>query len=443
MKKPDYRLIAWGVMFVIAGVWNCGGAKKGEVSPASSSRHQMEQRLQALQWDWEILQKDQPAQNETTGFRLALKRAEQNLAEGRLKAAGMDLAEAESWIAEARPRYYQQHQAAVQTTESKEDGETLMVLAREFWNRYRFAAEQGQEVLSRKYQTAALEQGELALLAYAGRRDRVLDYARLSLELAGWYRELGRESEAQRVAEQGRSAIQEEINTLTREISAAVAGQEKAFAPEQLRQSEENFEQARAELERRNQRLWFLRQHGLGMYPGQIQGEDQTARIQSWTVPYLQYFQHLAQQSQIKTPLPDPVRLAERERRRRQAVAELSQVCATAVPLSTPGLQITELLVEPRGAEVVIRGRISNYSGQTLYRLRMAVCGEIVASEVIDLNRPTLPDQNQENFTLPLAHFELGDFMTHDFKIGPHQLLLIYDDSRAVEHREYLAVSNN
>lgn len=445
MRRSYYLgFLALVLVSLVAGGQSCARAKKQPgASAGAPTRAQLQQRLQALQWDWEILQKDQPPQNETTGFRLSLKRAEQNLAEGRLKPAEADLAEAEAWMKDARVRYYRQRQAAVPAKDSPEDGEALMDQARDFWKRSQTAAGQGQELLSQKYQVAALEQGELALLASAGKRDRVLDSANRCLELADWYRQAGMENDAQRMTNQGRAAIQAEVKTLLGEIEAALAGQEKGFPPEQLNKSEEAFGNARAELDRRNQRLLYLKQRGSILYPGQIQAEDQAPRIQAWAAPFLQHFQRVAQQNQIKTPIADKERLAQRERQRLQAVRELSQACANAIPLSTPGLQIMELIVEPRGPEVVVRGRIINNSGQTLYRLRMAVCGELVASEVIDLNRPTLLNENQESFTLPLAHYELGDFMATQFKIGPHQLLLIYDDSQDVERREYLALPNN
>jgi hypothetical protein len=260
--------------------------------------------------------------------------------------------------------------------------------------------------------------------------------------LADWYRQAGMEDDAQRVSSQGRNAIQTEIEALRGQMEAIFAG-ELGYQPEQLKKSFEAFSAAREELEQSNQKILYLVQKSSALYPGQIQAEDQAPRIPAWAAPFLQHFQRVARQNQIKTPIADKERLAQRERQRLQAVRELSQACMNAIPLSTPGLQIVEFFVETRGPEVVVRGRIINNSGQTLYRLRMAVCGEMVASEVIDLNRPTLLNENQESFTLPLAHYELGDFMATQFKIGPHQLLLIYDDSQDVEHREYLALPNN
>jgi hypothetical protein len=444
MRRSYYLgFLALVLVLLVAGGQSCARAKKQPgASAGAPTRAQLQQRLQALQWDWEILQKDQPPQNETTGFRLSLKRAEQNLAEGRLKPAAADLAEAEAWMKDARVRYYRQRQAAVSAKDSREDGEALMDQARDFWKRSPTAAGQGQELLSQKYQVAALAQGELALLACAGKRDRVLDSANLCLELADWYRQAGMEDDAQRVSSQGRNAIQTEIEALRGQMEAIFAG-ELGYQPEQLKKSFEAFSAAREELEQSNQKILYLVQKSSALYPGQIQAEDQAPRIPAWAAPFLQHFQRVARQNQIKTPIADKERLAQRERQRLQAVRELSQACMNAIPLSTPGLQIVEFFVETRGPEVVVRGRIINNSGQTLYRLRMAVCGEMVASEVIDLNRPTLLNENQESFTLPLAHYELGDFMATQFKIGPHQLLLIYDDSQDVEHREYLALPNN
>jgi len=432
-------LLLLGAGASLFGLWGCG-VKKLSLRHGEE-RKQLEERLQILQREWEILQKDHPPQNDTVSFRLSLSRAQQDLTEKKLPAARTDLAEAEAWMKEARPRYYQQHQADVQGKATKEDGEALMNAAREFWKQAEVAEAAGRPHERDQYRTAALEEARLAVMAYIGEPERIYDYARLNLELADFERRAGLPSEAGAAAAEGLQAIQEAVADLQKGINRALAGQEEGYQPEQLQKSPEAFEAARTELEHKNQRLLALVERGSGLYPGQVKAEDQSSRIQEWVAPYKQYFQALALQNPFKTPLGDQARLAQRERERMQKVGVLNQACANAVPLpKSSGLQLSESLVEPRGSEMVVKGRVVNNSGQSIFKLQMAVCGDYVATGVIDLNKPTLLNDNQEGFVLPLAEFEQGDFMHHGLKIGPHQLLLIYTDGNNKVHREFVEI---
>ena len=436
---PIRLVLLLGAGLSVLGLWGCGGKKLS--LGHGEERQQLEERLQVLQRDWEILQKDHPPQNDTIGFRLALSRAEQDLADRKLRPAEADLTEGETWMKDARPRYYQQHKADVLGKATREDGESLMAEAREFWKKAA-AAETGARLRERdQYRAAALEEAHLAVLAYAGERERIYDYAKLSLELADFYRRAGRESEAQAAAAEGLRTLQEAVADLLAEINRALAGQEEGYQLEQVQKSPEAFEAARTELERKNQRLLTLAERGSALYPGQVKAEDQSLRIQAWAAALQQYFLVLGQKGRLKSPQGDKERIAARERERMQQVMILNQVCANAVPLpKSSGLQVSESLVEPRGSQIVVKGRVVNNSGESIFKLKMAGCGELVATGLIDLNKPTLLNDNQEGFVLPLADFEQADFVFHDLKIGSHKLMLIYTDAAGKEHREYVEI---
>jgi hypothetical protein len=429
-----------GAGLSLLGLGGCAEGKKLSLG-RGEQRQQLEERLQILQRDWEILQKDHPPQNDTVSFRLAMNRAEQDLAEKKLRPAEADLAEGEAWMKDARPRYYQQHKADVLGKATQEDGESLLAQAQEFWKKAEAAAAGGRVQERDQYRTAALEEAQLAVLAYAGEREHIYDYARMSLALADFYRRAGLASEAKAAAAEGLRALQEAIADLMNEINRALAGQEEGYKPEQVQKSPEAFDAAGTELERKNQRLLALAERGSGLYPGQVKAEDQSSRVKEWAGLYQQYFQALAEKDQLKTPISDKERMARRERERMQKVGILNEVCKNAVPLPKSfGLQISESLIEPRGSQIVVKGRVINNTGESIFKLQMAVCGEIVATGLIDLNKPTLLNDNQEGFVLPLPDFEQGDFIYHGLSIGPHQLMLIYTDADNKEHREYAEI---
>jgi hypothetical protein len=418
--------------------WGCAPGKKF-LFGKGERRQQLEERLQTLQRDWDVLQKDHPPQNDTIGFRLVLSRAEQDLANKKLSSAAADLDEGEAWIKDARPRYYQQHKADILGKATSEDGEALLAQAMEIWKKCE-AAEAGGRLQERdQYRTAALEEAQLAVQAYAGEPEHIYDYARMSLTLADLDRRAGMAGEASAASAEGLRAIQEAIADLLKEFNRALAGQEEGYKPEQVQKSPEAFDAARTELEHKNQRLLALAERGSGLYPGQVKAEDQSSRIKEWAVAYQAYFQALADKDKLKIPISDQERMARRERERMQKIGELNAVCQNAVPLpKSSGLQIVETLVEPRGAQIVVKGRVINNTGESIFKLQMALCGEIVGTGAIDLNKPTLLNDNQEGFVLPLPDFEQGDFIFHGLSIGPHKIMLIYTDAAGREHREYM-----
>lgn len=436
-----YTIRTLGLAMVILCLLAGGGygGLKNPFHRHDKEHKQLADRLQTLQREWEILQKDHPSQNETISFRLTLSRSEQELADKKYAAAASDLADAEVWMKEARVRYYQQHQADVQGKATKEEGEALMQEARELWKQADAAAAAGRPKERDQSRAAALEEAQLAVLAYLGEPERIYDYAKLSRELADFYRRAGLESEAQAAAADGLRAVQEAMADLTAEIGRAMAGQTEGYKPEQLHNSCDALEAARNQLEQTNQRLLALAERGAGLFPGQVKAEDQTSRIQDWITPYQQYCQALAQKNQLKTPASDQARMAQREKERMQQVLVLNRACDNAVPLpKSSGLQIVQSSVEPRATRIVVKGRVVNNTGASIFKLKMAVCGDFVATGLIDLNKPTLLNDNQEGFVLPLVEFEQGDFIYHGLTIGPHKVMLVYTDTEGKEHREYV-----
>ncbi len=423
------------VCFLI-GLQSCEKQKPDIRKKSAPAFASIEKQLKELDLDFQILEKDHPSQIETTPFRLAFNQARQELEAGDLAAARLSVESADAWMKDAQVRYYEIHRKSILDSKSTETGQDLMIKTREFFSLAESHKQNGEMDLFKKYKKAAIEEGELAILAFRVSGSDVFELARATKEQADFLREASELKNAQAMEDQGRAAIQESLDQCTREIRECLSGKSEQCQPDKLKAGYLIFQGMEANLLALADKRRELVEAANQLYPGKISAPELTKEIESWRAEYQSYYEGLWRKLKEQAPPTEDELKREQEGKRLEKIKGLNKICEGASPLGKSGIVIEETEVDLKGKNVMIRGRLYNGSDRSIYEPRVAVCDGVV-SVLKDVGFHELQSGMTTSFNLEIFNLTVMELAAKTYRIPPHKLLLVYRDTEGNLHKVY------
>lgn len=396
----------------------------------------IEDDLAALDLDFKILDKDHPPQVETTPFRVAYNQALKDLESGNVAGAASSLDTAKTWMDSARPRYYKDHREAILNSRSEETGDDLMEITREFWRLGEAESLRGNKLFFEKYKQAAIEEGELAFLAYKSKGSDVLVIASAMKYQAGCLRDAGEPVKAGKMEERAQSILQSRADSYTSAIMECLQAKNEDCKPDKLKSSYAYFQSVADKVDQLDEKRTEFAKSSGDIFPGKIIFPDISEEKASWKNEYQSYHEEIWRIMLEQAPPTEEELAREAERKRREKINELNKVCEGAEPLSAPGIILEELATNVEDEKVSIRGRLFNGTDKTLYDPKVAICGNIV-SEMKSAGFKELKPGMTTGFDLVIFNLTVRDMATK--AIPSHKLILMYRDESGGFHKVYRA----
>ncbi len=432
MRHRAFIYIILGVF--VLGLCTCekkGAEMEGRPLPSKAG---VQEKMKSLEVEFEILKKDNPPQAETTPFRVAMSRAQQEFEKGDMKAADLSLQSAEDWIKTAQVRYYDLHKKSVIDPESKETGEDLILETREFWRKAESYRERGETEMYEKYHRAAIEEGELAVLAFKSRGSDVTVTARVAREQLDKLRSAGDAEEAEAMHAQAVAILRDEYDRLGKQILECVEGKTKQCAPEELATYYSSYDEAETRILELSERRDRAAKAAQSLFPGELKVLDLSGEIIAWRSGYEAYFGDI-KDKRVEEELRKEREKLEEERKRREMLAKLDGVCRGATPLKEPGIVIEEIGLDFSGENVIIKGRLTNRLREPISSPMVSVCNGVV-SEVKSIASEVRPGMAFP-FNLELIGFVRSDLVDSNYRLPPHKLVLMYKDAQGRQYKVY------
>lgn len=426
------RKIYIAIIVALALVAGCaagqGGGLFGRKNKVDAERKaRLAERVRLLDIDWEILLKDDPAQSETIGFRGNLSDANKALAANDLEAAEKAIAAAETWMVDARPRFYREHESRVMAGTSKKTSEQLMASALAFKQKGEQARAAGDQAAAQKYLAAAVEEGELAI-ASAGRTPQTPEsLTRLVEQMSAVYTAAGKPDQSAQLKPRLVRSLQAAIDATGKQIELRLRNNATGFTDAELRKDKATVEKAAAELNGLYDQYRRQAADANAFAPGEVKSNEYGMSIANWTARWRKVHDPQVPNGSEPPPAEDPGPCL-------AAIALHNQIKKDAQPIQGSGIVIEETSIAVEGNQVVIRGKIQNLRNQPILQPRITVTGGVM-SKVVDLGYERMNPPHSTTFILPLECFTVEAYNRSMNKIPEHQIVLIFREPGGVERK--------
>jgi len=395
----------------------------GMAEVSAEEKAAVRENLRRLEIRYEILQKDDPPQVETLPLRQKIAEVESALEAGDVERASALAEEAGDWLDKAGEKYYRRHESRVVAGTSGESGEDLVNSAELFMQKAREAGNSGDRWASDQYFQAAIEQGELALFTKQKRPDQAADLVVLSKRLQAIYQAAGKPEQAKASNERVAQRLMKSVAELDKSIKDCIAGKAEGCERDSLATSEERFTRKAAELNELNSLLVEISGEAQSLAPGRIHSVDHSASLSSWSAGWNAYFNN-------QWVLPTPPKVgpkSDREAELKAMIEKHNRLKQGAQPIRGSGIAIEVKEIYTLGDSVIIRGKISNYSTEPVFKPRVTVTGG-VAGEVVDLGYEKFSPQVTTGFQIKLTTLNTEAFVKSMNSLPFYEILVIYQD---------------
>ncbi len=419
-------------LFVISAIVVLGAAlagcppKNDRPELSSSERRALEERMRKNDVLYEIILKDDPLQSETLKFRRDSAEAKNALRGGDYDKAERLIGEAEQWVREGRSKYYREHEAKIASGDGGESADGLMEEAVFFKEKALAHQSAGDEWTAEQYFQAAVEQGELALLAAKRDPEKTIMLIELSREMQGIYSAAGRPDQAEASKERVARALQSSLNILADRIEDKLEGRAEGYDEKTLSEGGPAFERAVRRLKAENAKRNALAEAARSYAPGMVQANDYSMAINAWANKWLASYSRKPESKDDKQDVKhdkDAV-LRAALRKHNEKYREPSE------SIEGTGIALRETGVYTRGEAVVIRGELQNFRTEPIYNPRVTVVGQVY-SEIVDLEYDSFPTLMQVPFHVTLQGFTAEALKTSGLR-PEHELVLIFEEKNGV-----------
>ena len=393
---------------------------------------QLKQRLEWVELNWEILQKDNPPLIETTQFRINLADAKKAWSENKLSLAETKLEEAEFWLSNASERYYAVHLENLKQGGLKEDPALLWQKAEEFWAKEREYFLAGDKDRAELFGKAGMEQAEVAVTASLYSEILTKEKVDYCLKLKQKQEERANPVEAEKWKQQALNLIRKRIDLIFDQAQWCLSGTIPACDLIKIRESQENYLKAKKILEDSRSEIKDLVEWGNQIsensfsFPALLE-----AQIQDWVSKQESYFASLPKLVDKPVPIKDyNAQLKEEQEKQKATVKKYNQLyCPLAEDLKNFGLELEETEIKLEDNKLILRIRLSNNNPFPIYRARIRTCGGVV-SEQLALKEAQFPGQYQSSFSLTAVGFSLEPIGESEYEIASHWGLVIWEDAQ-------------
>ncbi|HUT51946.1 MAG TPA: hypothetical protein VM658_01010 [bacterium] len=402
-------------------------------SAATPERAAVEERLRRLEVEYQLLQKDHPPQSETLLFRQNIGDAEAALAGGRLAEADRLTAEAEDWITTARRNYYGRHQSQVMSGAGGEKAEDLMASARTLADKAADLKSQGDDWAVGLYYQAAIEQGELALLARQKDPEQAVELINLAVQLQAIYREAGRPEQARQSNGRVLQYLKSSLAVLDKGIQDCLAGTAPECSQADISAGETVMRNKAKEMAAVNDLSIEIAAESKKLDPAGIPIADESGPINAWTISWQAFFNNKKAALANKTPDKIPGKEGQ-EQILRANLEKHNRLKQGAETIQGSGISLEESEVFISGDAVIIRGKVGNFKTEPIFQPRVTITGQIY-SDIIDLGYEAFKPVTNTTFQIQVKGFSADAFNHSLSNLPSHQLLLIYKDAQGREHK--------
>jgi len=413
--------------FCAAGLYGCPPEQGGSAIKAGQAAG-LNEELARLDVRYEVLLKDDPPQAETLSFRKMTADADKALDKGRLDQAGELIEGAREWMDEARPRYYEQHRSRILSGEDGESPEALLEEARFFLEKAGTRKKRGGTWAADIYYDAAIEQGELALLAVKNTPEHSLKLIEMAREVEAVYTEAGDPEGARLSRERVIKSLKVSIDVLGQRITDRIAGRAQGYDSESLEDPEKLDKAARELMELNDLRNAIIDQAGR-FAPGKIEARDYTPAVAGW----VNRQRNRRMRPRREEKKEEPPKHDRRDIIRRELKEHNEKYRQGAESLQGTGISLRQTDIYQQGATLIIRGELQNFRTMPIMNPKVTVVG-YVYSEVIDLKYSSFPPLMRTSFHIPILGFN-ADALKEQGIIPPHELVLIFEEPNGVTRK--------
>ncbi len=426
ITKSSLLLLA---LLLFALTYGCTQEQK-KPKITSAKQAELKGRLERLDILYEILLKDDPPQSDTLPFRRTFSRAEKEIKQGELEEASAHIREAEQWILEAREKYYHEHESRIVAGASEEAPDSLMKEAMFFLEKARSEKAEGDQWAADQYFQAAIEQGELSLLAVKRSPGEALKMIELTKNMETIYMEAGKPDRAEESRRRVIQSLNASINVLGRRINDRLEGKAQGFDEKTMEKGGPQLQEAIEELRGLNQTRNRIIAAAEEYAPESIQARDYTAAVSTW-ISRKKRLQYQKPESAPKTGeevAHDKDDIIKRE------LAEHNQLYKQgAEPIKGTGISLRETDIYIQGKTLIIRGELQNFRTEPILNPRITVVG-YVYSEVQDLEYKHFDPLMSTVFHIPISGFN-ADALQRQGIVPPHQLVLIFEEPNGIKRK--------
>ena len=431
------RKIFISVAVALALLAGCAASQGGGLfgHPKNNNEHQakLAERIRLLDIDWEIIRKDDPPQPDTVGFRGSISDANKALAEGRLDAAEKALAEAEAWMAQARPSYYREHESRVVAGSSKETSDQFIASALALKEKGQKAREAGDKAGAQKYFEAAVEEGELAVAAAGRTLQGPYAFTRLVEQMSSIYAAAGHPERSSELRGRLVRSMQDGINASGRQLQERLDNKAPGFDPDTLTKDKAAVDSAIAELNRLNDQYRRQVEYANAFAPGAVRSADYGPSISAWSASWLK----VHEPPQLGNPGGNHDHNGQDldiVKQCNAARAAHNQLKEGAQSIASSGIVLEESEIYTQGAQVLIRGKVQNLRSQPILDPRITVTGGVM-SKVVDLGYTSMSPLHSTTFIVALECYSAEAYNRTMNQVPAHELLLIFKEPNGIERK--------
>jgi len=423
-------LIISMIMALGAGMTAC---PQGTVTTGKDGqkRAELQKRMERLDIRYQVLQKDSPPQNDTLVFRRDLSSAQKAIEESDLNMAERHITEAEAWMDNARPRYYQSHKSRIVSGQGEESPDELMEEAEFYLSRARSEDAAGNDWEAELFYQAAIEQGRLAITAAQGDPEKALMLVDLAKRMEKIYIAAGQPEKAEDLKSEVSKSLQASIDKLGARIEDRMAGRATGYDLDTLVRKEGAFSLAKQDLNRLNSLRNAIIEQAREYAPGKIEANSYTRKISNWIGKKTT---DISNYGKIE-PKPADGPAHDREAILKLELAEHnSQYRVGAQSLRGTGLSLkeTDIYIREDGS-LVVRGELQNFRTEPIYNPKVTIVGQVYA-DVVDLGYNRFDPLIATSFHIPILGFN-ADAMERSGMIPPHELVLIFYEDNGIQRK--------
>jgi len=396
---------------------------------------ELQTKLNWIELRYEILQKDNPPQVETTCFRVDVGEAKRLIAENKLEKADERLESARDWLAENEGRYYALHQQALQEGKLKPDPDTLWQQAENFWAKEAESFMAGDKTSAGLYGAAGYQEADLAVYAAIASEITTQQKVDWCLKLADRYDRVGNVVSAKQWKDQAQKLINKRVELLSTQINWCLSGTVPQCDLVTIRASAQDYAKAKKIMVDSWNEIQQLTKSGNLFYLGTFILPDLSARVNAWLQSQEDYYAKLAK-AQKPGQFKDFETQQREERARRQALIEKYNrlYCQTAEDLSNFGLNIETTDIKIEGPDLVLRMRLTNLNQEPVFKPRVRLCGGIVSQE-LDLEYPKFSGNYQTSFSIKSAAYILKSENEQEYELPSYWALVIFETADGKQSR--------
>jgi hypothetical protein len=274
---------------------------------------------------------------------------------------------------------------------------------------------------ARQYYRAAMEHGELAILAARQSPGDVMELIDIYPSMRKIYNEAGATGRAAKTRQEVVSHIHSILRQKEQEISNRLSGKTKGYGQTSLSRNKESFDEKAEKVRELNEEYLELASAAQSRFPeARFQPVDYSRYITKWVDDWHGFFQG-------SPPPKDTPEQTSKSQELQKKLAEHNKIKQGAKSIEGSGIVLEELSIFTYEGAIFIKGKIQNRRSQPIYEPRVVVTGNLM-SEVVEIGYYKMSPLFSSTFRMPLKQFTQEAFIQNNKVLPSHELMVIFKD---------------